>query len=195
MQLEFSDVKTSYAGPFTGSFVGPGVMGLVGRSGCGKSTLLKCLSDLIPHDGQVALDGVEQTSKSGDQWRSMVRYLHSDVVWWENSVIDHFPDRDRRDLSGQLELLGLAPDILDQPVSSLSTGEGKRLGLVRALQGDPPVLLLDEPASNLDSGSQEMVTRMIRKLRDRLVVVISHEHAWLEQSTDTILNLDAFLSN
>ncbi len=191
--LKFSGCATPFAGPFSGVIRAGSNIGLTGPSGSGKSTLLKCFADLVEHQGSISLGGRQQTSTPAAEWRRMVRYLHADIVWWSHRVSDHFSAPGR--LDPLLDDLGLESSILDSAADSLSTGESKRLGLLRALQDSPEVVLLDEPASNLDGDNQEKMLNFLTEYhrhRKCTMVVISHEPAWLQRlchSTVTIQSL------
>jgi ABC-type iron transport system FetAB ATPase subunit len=138
-------------GPYSFS-VGEGeCLGLSGQSGIGKSQLLKSIVDLIPHSGEVYLDGVACAAIPAPQWRRQVALVPAESYWWYDRVEQHFPHPQHPFLSGGwLEQLGFPLEVTTWQVSRLSTGERQRLALLRALVNEPRVLLLDEPTSGLD---------------------------------------------
>jgi ABC-type multidrug transport system ATPase subunit len=138
-------------GPYSFSVGAGQCVGLSGQSGIGKSQLLKAIVDLIPHLGEVYLDGIACTGIPAPQWRKQVALVPAESYWWYDTVEQHFPDLRHPFLScGWLEQLGFPPEVISWQISRLSTGERQRLALLRALVNEPRVLLLDEPTSGLD---------------------------------------------
>lgn len=132
---------------------------LVGASGSGKSLLLRSLADLIPHEGDVFLGEVSCSEKLPTTWRSEVGFLPAEILWWEETVGEHFlnaPSEKR------LADLGIPADCLAWDPHRLSMGERQRLGILRLLDREPKVLLLDEPTSNLDGETALRVEELIR---------------------------------
>lgn len=120
--------------------------------------LLRALADLDPVSGQMYLDGNSFLDSSGPHWRRQVALLTAESFWWHADVAAHFdtpPD------AATLARLNLPPDILDKPVERTSTGERQRLALLRLLQHQPKVLLLDEPTANLDDDNRRAVEELI----------------------------------
>jgi len=121
---------------------------LRGESGAGKSLLLRAIADLDPAQGAVSWQGRPRESMSGPEWRRLVGYLPAEPGWWDNRVGDHFLRWS--DMAADAERLGLPAEAGDWPISRPSTGERARLALLRALERQPAVLLLDEPTGSLD---------------------------------------------
>ena len=138
-------------GPYSFSVQAGECVGLSGQSGVGKSQLLKAIVDVIPHAGEVYLEGMACTDIPAPQWRKQVALVPAESYWWYDTVEQHFPDAGHRFLTGGwLEQFGFPPGVISWQVSRLSTGERQRLALLRALVHEPRVLLLDEPTSGLD---------------------------------------------
>ena len=138
--------------------IGPGeIVAVYGKSGSGKSLLLRALADLIPWEGSVTLDGTACQSYAPESWRRKVAYVPAEILWWESVTRDHF---ERPIQSGYLERLNLPESCLDWEPSRLSMGERQRLGLLRALNRQPEVLLLDEPTANLDAEASSAVEEL-----------------------------------
>ena len=133
-----------------------------GESGTGKSRLLKSLADLIEHTGQVTLfeqeNPQQQEKVCPETWRSKVMYFSAETAWWNDSVKAHFETQPQQEL---LKLVGLKVDILEQNPDNLSSGEKQRLALLRGLQYEPKVLLLDEITANLDPKSALLVETLV----------------------------------
>ncbi|MBC2607110.1 ATP-binding cassette domain-containing protein [Pelagicoccus albus] len=134
------------------------IVAIQGQSGSGKSLLLRAVADLIPREGEAFLEGVACSEFSPTDWRRSVCFLSAEALWWVDRVGDHF---DKTVPEERLQRLGLASDCLDWEVSRLSMGERQRLGLLRMLDREPRVLLLDEPTSNLDSETSVAVEALL----------------------------------
>lgn len=153
-------------------------VGLSGRSGSGKSLFLRAIADMEPHGGTVCLDGIEQALIPAPSWRRQVALLPSESRWWSDAVGDHFATSD----ASALNRLGFDADILTWPVSRLSSGERQRLALLRLLENQPHLLLLDEPTANLDEESSATVEDLIRSYREETgaaVVWVGHQRVQL----------------
>lgn len=150
-----------------------------GPSGSGKTRLLRALADLDPFSGRVFFDGAEQSEMPGPAWRSAVRFVAAEPVWWTDTARESLPLNEacRSRASRVAAAIGLPADILDQPLQQLSTGERHRLSLARALADNPKVLLLDEPTSGLDPAAVALVEELIRYrlLSGNTVVLVSHD--------------------
>ena len=138
------------------------LLGLYGVSGSGKSQFLRALVDLDVHQGEVFLQGVEQQQMAAHDWRRKLAYIPAESGWWAARVGEHFTTLPS---AQDLASLGLDGDIPGREVSGLSSGERQRLGLLRVLQQQPKVVLLDEPSANLDP---ENTLKMEQVVRDYL---------------------------
>ncbi|MEM9036634.1 MAG: amino acid ABC transporter ATP-binding protein [Actinomycetota bacterium] len=167
------------------------VVCLIGPSGCGKSTLLRCVDLLDPIDrGSIHLDGVDITVRGTDTnevRRRIGIVFQSYNLFPHMSVLDNVtlgPRRalkmSRRDAEGRardlLERFGLG-DKVDEYPNRISGGQNQRAAIVRALMGDPEILLLDEVTSALDPELVGEVLSVIRDLADRglTMVLATHE--------------------
>lgn len=149
-------------------------LAIQGPSGAGKSLLLRAIADLDPAQGSVSLGRTERRGLSGPAWRKRVRYLAAEPGWWGETVGEHFsePAAARKRAAS----LGLPRTIFDGPVARLSTGERQRLALLRAMEGSPSVLLLDEPTAALDASATRKAEALMRKLlkAGRIILLVSH---------------------
>jgi ABC-2 type transport system ATP-binding protein len=167
--------------------VAPGtIYGFVGPNGAGKTTTLRMLAGLLePSSGEIRLLG-ERLDREGRASQRLVGYMpdffgvYDDLRVWE--YLDFFarcynlPAAKRRStVEGLLDLVDLTPK-RDAFVQSLSRGMQQRLCLAHALVHDPPILLLDEPASGLDPRARVELRELLRTLRDmgKTIVLSSH---------------------
>lgn len=149
------------------------IVTLLGPSGCGKTTTLRMIAGFeTPDQGHVRLDGRDVTSQSpqkrgfGMVFQHYALFPHLSVgdnvaFGLETAGLDK-PEVQRRVVRA-LERVRL-PGTADRSIASLSGGQQQRVALARALAPEPPVLLLDEPLSNLDAALREQTRRELRVL-------------------------------
>ena len=180
-----------------GSFVA-----LLGASGCGKTTLLKALSGLLPvASGRIHIGGTDVTHAPPER-RPSTMVFQSYALWPHMSVAANIgyglklrrldrPAIDAR-VGEILALLGLQ-DFGDRRPTALSGGQRQRVALGRAIAVDPPLLLLDEPLSNLDASVRQTMRSEIRALQERLgltTVLVTHDQEEAMIMADRILVMD-----
>lgn len=171
--------------------VEPGeVVGIVGPSGAGKSTLARALVGVIrPTKGGVYLDGTNTFLWERGSFGQVIGYLPQSVSVLDGTVrevIARMQDSDPRDVlkaarqAGVHDLIGQLPFGYDTPIEEgihmLSGGQLQRLALARALYGDPRLIILDEPNSNLDNIGERALMDAVRaaKARGAMVIMIAH---------------------
>jgi len=175
-RLSARHLRSSHAGPFDFEVEAGACVVIQGPSGAGKSVLLRMLADLDPHEGEALLDGAAASTMPPSAWRARVVYQAAEPAWWEATPAAHFDDAQLEDARVRLGQLGLRPDILDDDLQHLSTGERQRLALLRSLSRKPRVLLLDEPTAALDPDGVARVEALLRaQLADGLtILMVSH---------------------
>jgi putative ABC transport system ATP-binding protein len=175
-------------------------LGLVGPSGSGKTLLLRSLVQLDRVDEEdLGFEGRSLSHWGLPLYRTKVIYLPQRPVLFEGSVEDNLQmlfqlavhrgkryDGDR--IRSYLDKLHRNPDFLSRAAPQLSGGEAQILGLLRALQLDPQVLLLDEPTASLDPEStaqvEELLADWLRAEPRRACIWTSHDGAQIERVTD-----------
>lgn len=178
---------------------------IIGPSGCGKSTLLKCLTTTQrPASGRVTFDG-KDVWEMRSQYRLGLGYVpQDDVIHPQLTVAEAFEFASGlrldtalppADVSKRIEsaaaVLGLAA-AKDRRIHRLSGGQRKRVNIGIELLADPQILILDEPASGLDPGTEEDLVKLLASLArgGRTVVTTTHSMEYLG-AVDRIVVLDA----
>ncbi|MDK9698319.1 MAG: type I secretion system permease/ATPase [Siculibacillus sp.] len=182
-------------------------LGVIGPSAAGKTTLLRALTGVwAPLRGSVRLDGFPIEQWDPDALGAAIGYLPQDVELFDGSIAANIARfRDEPDAAsviaaaraaGIQEMIAGLPDgystLIGEGGCALSAGQRQRIGLARALYGDPFLLVLDEPGSNLDNEGEEALIGAIRGVRARggIVVIVAHRPGALA-AVDTVMVLVA----
>ena len=178
-------------------------LGIVGPSASGKSSLVRALVGVWPAArGRIQLDGAALDQWTAESLGPHVGYLPQDLELFAGTVADNIARFESpapsEKVIGAAQAAGVHELILGLPQgyetevgeagNALSAGQRQRIGLARALYGDPFLVVLDEPNSSLDKEGDEALTRAILGVRARggIVVVIAHRPSALA-GVDTIL--------
>jgi ABC-2 type transport system ATP-binding protein len=173
------------------------ITGFVGANGAGKSTTLRMLLGLTrPTSGTATIDG-RLYAELPDPTRAVGALTDPDVFHPARTgrnalrVLGRPAGIDDRRVDELLDLVDLT-SAARRRVGGYSTGMRQRLGLAAALLGDPPTLILDEPANGLDPIGISWLRGLLRGLADqgRTVLVSSHQLAELGQTVDDLILLD-----
>jgi len=166
------------------------VLGVIGPSGSGKSTLARLLVGVWPAGmGTVRLDGANIFQWNKGELGPNIGYLPQDIELFGGSVsenIARFGEIDSEKVVLAAKRAGVHEMILQLPKgydtllgdggAGLSGGQKQRLGLARAMYGDPALIVLDEPNSNLDDIGEQALLRAVLDLRQhgKTIVLITH---------------------
>ena len=178
-------------------FIKPGEkVGVVGRMGSGKSTLGKMLIGLYqPRDGAVKFGGVDIRQLAEADLRGRVGFLPQDVVLFYGTIRDNIalgdPTINDQMILRASTLAGVTEFIRSNPAGfgaqvgergmSLSGGQRQAVALARALVRDPDILILDEPTSNMDNASEQMIKNRLKAVMgNKTLVLITHRLSMLE---------------
>jgi ABC-type bacteriocin/lantibiotic exporter with double-glycine peptidase domain len=180
-----------------------GLHAIVGRNGCGKTTLLKLMQGLYrPQSGRVLLDGADLAQFGRAELAAWFGYVPQECFLFSGTVRDNIakrkPDASDDEILHAARLAGVHDYIIDLPDgyatdigeagARLSAGQRQRITVARALIGDPPVLLLDEPTASLDRQAEEDLRGVLTELaRDHTVIVVSHGPALLAVSNSIVV--------
>ena len=177
-------------GPFDFEVADGACLAITGPSGAGKSVLLRAIADLDPNAGRVCTAHLIRDAVPAPEWRRAVALLPAESGWWAESVAAHF--RDPQAMAPLLEQVGLAREAATWQVARLSTGERHRLALLRALEQEPEVLLLDEPTTMLDAGTTELVEALLkeRMARGMTILMVTHDPDQPERIAQQVMWLE-----
>ena len=211
-EIEFKDVTFSYPGAEMPSLVDvsfkikPGEkVAILGRVGSGKSTLQKLAMGLFqPSEGAVLIDGIDLRQLDPAEYRKQVGYMPQDLTLFhgtlrDNIVIAHpyASDSDVLKAAEQanlLEFVNRHPQGFDMTISergdSLSGGQRRCVALARAVLGEPPVVLMDEPTGSMDHSTEVAVKSSLAAfIAGRTWIVVTHRNSLLEM-VDRIIVID-----
>lgn len=210
--IEYRDVHKAFDRPVLGGIslvVAQGeIVSVIGPSGAGKSVLLKMTNGLLtPDRGDVLING-QSVVAADERTLSMIRRrigyvfqyaaLFDSMTVYEN-VAEGLPEGSTKRLGGEevlrrvcraLDEVSLDPEaVLSMSPAELSGGMRKRVGLARAIVGEPEILLYDEPMTGLDPVTSATVEHLIRSIRTkfgRTSVVVTHDVVGAIELSDRI---------
>ncbi|NHN77246.1 type I secretion system permease/ATPase [Azotobacter chroococcum] len=173
------------------------VVGIIGPSASGKSTLARALLGVwAPQHGVVRLDGADINNWDKRELGPHIGYLPQDIELFEGSISENIarfgeiePDKviQAARAAGVHEMILQLPEGYDTVIGSegvnLSGGQRQRIGLARALYGQPRLLVLDEPNSNLDDVGERALANALRQVKasGATIFVITHRTSLLAQ--------------
>jgi ABC-type multidrug transport system ATPase subunit len=170
---------------------------LWGPNGAGKTTVVRCLLGLVKFKGTITVDGLD-ARRRGKAVRARMGYVPQELSFYDEMTVD-----DLLDYSASLR--GIGPDRVDEVcetvdltdhltkrVRELSGGLKQRLGIATALLPDPPILLLDEPTSNLDAKARDAAIELLEDLRHqgRTLLVTSHHIEEVGMLVDRVVAME-----
>jgi osmoprotectant transport system ATP-binding protein len=164
---------------------------LLGRSGSGKTTTLKLINRLLePSAGEVQVEGRSTLEWDPIRLRRSIGYVIQEAGLFPHFTVERNvglapqferwpPEKIRARVREMIELVGLPPEqFLSRYPRELSGGQRQRVGVARALAGDPPFLLMDEPFGALDPLTRAEIQREFQALQGHLmktIVFVTHD--------------------
>ena len=188
----------------------PGMLAVVmGPSGAGKTTLARLLVGILPaSQGKVRLDGADLYTWDKQDLGPHMGYLPQNIELFDGTVaqnITRFGVVDPAKLQQAVDMVGLTPWVrqwplgLDQAIgvagAHLSGGMRQRIGLARAVYGQPRLVVLDEPNAHLDEAGEQALMVCLGQLKQQgcTVVVISHRQSVLQLATHLVVVRDGVM--
>jgi PrtD family type I secretion system ABC transporter len=180
-------------------------LAIIGPSGAGKSTLVRLLTGIWkPNAGVVRLDHVDLAQWPREELGPWLGYVPQDVELFPGTVAENIARLGEVDAekvvraaqrAGVHELILALPEgydtVIDQMGVMLSPGQRQRIALARALYGEPRLLVLDEPNSNLDGAGEIALAEALKALHGAVTVIVVTHRSTLIQHMDKMLMLEA----
>jgi len=179
-----------------------GVHALVGRNGSGKTTLLKLIQGLYAStNGRVLIDDADIAQFTRSELAGWMGYVPQECVLFAGSIRDNIahriPDATDEQVVQAATAAGVHSYIIDLPDGygteigeagrRLSGGQRQRIAIARALVGDPPVVLLDEPSSSLDRQAEHELRGTLAEIgKERSVIIVTHSPILLSTCQDLV---------
>lgn len=186
------------------------IVGVIGPSGAGKSTLARAILGIWPTaNGAIRLDGAEVFNWDREHLGDFIGYLPQDIELFEGTIsenIARFGDIDPEQvveaakMADVHDLILRFPEGYDTLIGSsggnLSGGQRQRIGLARALYGNPVLVVLDEPNSNLDEQGEAALEKALIKLKQKqsTVLIITHRNSVLSKVDKLLILSDGALA-
>ncbi len=180
-----------------------GVTAIMGANGSGKTTLLKLLLGLYtPVSGRVLLDGADIKQFSRKDLSKWIGYAPQECILFNGTVRDNIaqthPDASDDDIVHASTLAQAHALVVDLPDgygtqvgeggSLLSGGMRQRIAIARALAGDPPVIVMDEPSGSLDKDAEANLRNTLSELgKSHTVILVTHSPVLLQACANVII--------
>jgi ABC-type multidrug transport system fused ATPase/permease subunit len=210
--IELKDVTFTYPGAEEPAIrnlsmsITPGeTIALIGKSGSGKTTVTNLLlRTLDPDSGQITYDGIPEEELSLEWIREQIGLVPQDPFLFYGTIRDNLTmakeDATEEELMAAITAAELksfiddSPDGLETKVGdqgmALSGGQAQRLAIARALLKDAPLVILDEPTSQIDVETEALLNRALERLcANKTVLLIAHRLSTIEQA-DRIIVMD-----
>ncbi|OOF58131.1 thiol reductant ABC exporter subunit CydC [Rodentibacter genomosp. 2] len=169
------------------------ILGIHGRSGSGKSTLLKLLMRFYdPQQGKICINGTSLADINTASLRDNMAYITQQTYIFNDTIEENIRLAHRSATQEQIIEAAKQASIHDFIMSlpegyqtkmtelggNLSDGEKQRIGIARAFLHNAPIILLDEPTSNLDSLNEAIILQSLRNVKaDKLIILVSHRQS------------------
>lgn len=209
-EVSFDDVSFRYEGTDDDAVNGVAlrvkkgeIIALVGKSGAGKTTLVDLIPRFyVPDRGKIFIDGIDVSTATLRSLRSIIGIVSQDIILFNDTVGANIaygkPSASEEEIVSAAkaayahEFILQLPDgyktIIGERGIRLSGGQKQRISIARAILKNPPILILDEATSSLDTASEIMVQRALENLmHDRTAFVIAHRLSTVRRATKILV--------
>lgn len=186
------------------------IVGIIGPSGAGKSTMARAVLGIWPTaNGAIRLDGAEVFQWDREHLGGFIGYLPQDIELFEGTIsenIARFGEIDSQKVVEAAKMADVHELILQLPEGydtvigagggTLSGGQRQRIGLARAIYGNPVLVVLDEPNSNLDDQGESALEKALMQLKQKntTVLIITHRKNVLDKADKLLILKDGVLA-
>lgn len=182
------------------------ILGIQGKSGSGKSTLLKLLMRFFdPQNGEIRLNQTALSEINTTSLRENMAYITQQTYIFNETLYENIVMANRKATKQQVidaakkanihDFITSLPEGYDTKINemgnNLSDGEKQRIGIARAFLHNAPIILLDEPTSNLDSLNEAMILQSLLKVKsEKLIILVSHRASTMA-ICDQVIQIEA----
>lgn len=170
-------------------------MFLTGASGCGKTTLLRLIAGFdLDYTGEIRIDGRTMTEKIQPRERDIAVVFQEPTLWnhmtIRKNLVYGMKQKDNEAVQKIAEKLEIA-ELLDRYPEEISGGQAKRASLARALLADKKYLLLDEPLSNVDRKTKDIILDFLSEevIGKKSVIYVTHDAEEMNRMKLDVLEL------
>lgn len=205
VSFAYQDPKSLQVAGVSGRLGAGGLHAIIGNNGSGKSTLLKLIRGLYtPLDGKILIDKIDIQQLGQATLAQWIGYLPQSPKLIQGTIKEnltlHVPDAsdaallDAAKVSGAYDFISLLPEGFDTQVgeggSAFSAGQQKRLAIAQVLISQPPIILMDEPTSDIDKPTEQSLLLTFKELaKTHTVILVTHSTDIL-QAADGIVLMD-----
>jgi len=217
VEIEFRDVSFTYPGADEAAIknlsfkLAPNeTVALIGKSGSGKTTVTNLLlRTLDPQSGKILFDGIEDDKLALDWIRQQIALVPQDPFLFYGTIADNLriarEDATVDEMMAAVKAAELLDFVESNPAgldtmvgdqgAALSGGQAQRLAIARAILKDAPIVILDEPTSQIDVETEALLNRALERLtQHKTVLLIAHRLSTIEQADRIIVMHDGELS-
>ena len=174
---------------------------LIGDNGTGKTTLIKLLCGLYsPDSGRIVINEQDVVSINKDSLRNSVSVVFSDSLIFDDTVYENIRVGDlcasREKVIAAAKMAELHDFIMELPDQYetgvgesglfLSSGEKQKIALARVILRNSPIIIFDEFTRSIDTESKKSILSVIRKLKDRIIIIITHDMTDIESNSNVV---------
>lgn len=169
-----------------------------GLSGSGKTTLIKLLLKIMNvKNGRLMLNGINYTEISGEEIRNCIAYLSQKPFIFDGTIFENIKWANEtiseEDAVNALNTVGLSElslnELIGETGRQLSGGEKQRIALARCIVKEAPILIFDEPFSQIDEASEKIISEYILKQKNKIRIIVSHKLE-MQNLTDIIISFE-----